>query len=449
MPIRESGGDCFAVFEETELYLESSLIKFKNSRSQNLNLIKELLPIVKMYNSKAKQLRIVLDKFKNKSEIMSRLKVDAGKMMACRKPVEDLEKSMESQKKRIQEVLTNGGVDNLMKIKATLNEALNGLIYMMIDAEVKDSVNIHDMPAYKLLETDEARNFWIQRFDPKVEEVKSGVFAEKLLQSFVDSNGWPKRDYSASLPLVRKFVQGVVDIGGKADSISLDEFNKFAMRFPPLSRSFIKVACLFDQNGNLYDWFAPVSGLTTQEQFNVLQRRKWILRLSANKAQFTLMIKHPTPGAHDMGVRIHNILPLGHYVLDESQHHLYPTLVDLLLEKVPELLKKHYPDLQVKIENSKGFWEQVEKRGLDAVSEIEAELKEAAENNVDLNADASAPIRYDPLVETDPAQESSFRTDEQIEKMKSRLDQVEQSVDTILQFVEALVEKQTKNKNPQ
>jgi hypothetical protein len=101
------------------------------------------------------------------------------------------------------------------------------------------------------------------------------------------------------------------------------------------------MASLFNQNGELYDWFAPTSELN-EAQMRILQERKWILRLAKSEInEFTLVIRNDD---QDEGIRITNS-DYGYYKLKKGApnsdgEYEYQTLVDLLLDKLPICLNR-------------------------------------------------------------------------------------------------------------
>eukprot|EP00475_Leptophrys_vorax_P001743 TRINITY_DN10963_c0_g1_i1.p1 TRINITY_DN10963_c0_g1~~TRINITY_DN10963_c0_g1_i1.p1 ORF type:complete len:209 (+),score=62.44 TRINITY_DN10963_c0_g1_i1:591-1217(+) len=206
------------------------------------------------------------------------------------------------------------------------------------------------------------------------------------------------------------------------------------------------MACLFNERGDLYDWFVPSDNPNDQRVLDALNRNKWVLRLASNRTdQFTLVLK--TANLTVTGKRISSTSnDLGHYAFeDEKGAFEYPTLVDLLLDKLPGLVRESFPRENVTIPNKLDYWRRMEREGFDPemVAEVGCLYSFSSNGSLAEEEVQTEAIVYRPIEEDTVLPQST--PEEELEKLRNRVNNIETSVGRILEVLEAFVQLQDPN----
>eukprot|EP00475_Leptophrys_vorax_P033716 TRINITY_DN5348_c0_g1_i6.p1 TRINITY_DN5348_c0_g1~~TRINITY_DN5348_c0_g1_i6.p1 ORF type:complete len:398 (-),score=90.41 TRINITY_DN5348_c0_g1_i6:914-1972(-) len=243
------------------------------------------------------------------------------------------------------------------EIAAVLNQSRRGFVERIRDAHSKRTMNVIDSccekvhesianmsclvtfakfaremtdgkennTVYKSIQELDAKTFWIHSFGPHCLKIDIDTFATKYHQYLIKTHLWKEGNVPVTEDTVRRIVKNIIDTSeGQADVISLVEFNAFNQRFRPMNKSFIKMACLCQEDGELQPWFLPVRTLQ--------KAAGWMLRLASQVDNgFTLEICTPTS---KFGKRI-DVQKNGKYTLPTDPRKTeYETLVELLRVEV-------------------------------------------------------------------------------------------------------------------
>jgi hypothetical protein len=138
-------------------------------------------------------------------KLQAKLKEDAKEMREFAKIANEFAEQMEDPKKKtlVLETLTGGKLKALVKIKNNLNESLNRLSCFMISENFER--DLLDAAANKMLSSDEAKNFWMQRLKPDQQEYDIEAFTNVFLSLLNQST-----KAKLSRDRVLQFVRGVI-----------------------------------------------------------------------------------------------------------------------------------------------------------------------------------------------------------------------------------------------
>eukprot|EP00475_Leptophrys_vorax_P018148 TRINITY_DN24774_c0_g1_i1.p1 TRINITY_DN24774_c0_g1~~TRINITY_DN24774_c0_g1_i1.p1 ORF type:complete len:429 (+),score=109.48 TRINITY_DN24774_c0_g1_i1:1431-2717(+) len=316
-------------------------------------------------------------------------------------------------------VLDRDRVD-LQNCKAHIDESIRNMAFMMVFEAFEDDAKSE---VVSKLSTMEAKNFWIQRVGVTQKSIGNDGFAKAYHKYLSEIHGWDDRKEVIQEHVLRQIVASTIDIGGLEDNITLDEFDSFVKKFKPLSKSFLKIACLCDQQGNRFSWFVPLNSSD-----NLRVKPNWLLRLNKAGDAFTLEVFFRDRRTNNQIGKARRIMisDKGQYFCQtESKENAakpreYDNLVKLLETELPlfyHALGLPAPD---PVPHDLDYWTQVE-QGV-VVDDHEAEVAAFGNYNASAKEGAAQGVR---------------RTHLDVELVSERLDRIERNLAKLMEAIAA------------
>jgi hypothetical protein len=76
----------------------------------------------------------------------------------------------------------------LLDCKDSIEDTMRNIVYFIVYGSVEKECKID--PDFQEIQSDEAKNFWINSFGPEVSSIPSDIFADRYCDYFRDRNNW-------------------------------------------------------------------------------------------------------------------------------------------------------------------------------------------------------------------------------------------------------------------